>query len=87
AEHAPGCRITPVRGGGSCWVQLPDHIPVDALAQRAAAHGVLIEPGDVFFARPGTPGSYMRMGYQSIPANDIGQGVKALADAIREEQK
>jgi GntR family transcriptional regulator/MocR family aminotransferase len=28
----------------------------------------------------------MRMGYQSIPANDIGQGVKALADAIREEQ-
>ncbi|WP_289241433.1 PLP-dependent aminotransferase family protein [Delftia sp.] len=86
AEHAPGCRITPVRGGGSCWVQLPDHIPVEALAQRAAAHGVLIEPGDVFFARPGTPGSYMRMGYQSIPANDIGQGVKALADAIREEQ-
>ena len=51
------------------------------------SHRMLIEPGDVFFARPGTPGSYMRMGYQSIPANDIGQGVKALADAIREEQQ
>lgn len=84
AEHAPECRITPVHGGGSCWVQLPDHIPAQALARQAAAHGVLIEPGDVFFSRPGMPGSFMRLGYQSIPASDIGQGVKALADAMRQ---
>ncbi len=86
AAHAPECRITPVRGGGSCWVQLPGHVPAQALARRAAERGVLIEPGDVFFSQAGAAdrsGSFMRMGYQSIPASDIGQGVRTLADVMR----
>lgn len=81
-EHLPDCRITPVRGGGSCWVQLPDHVPALALARRAAEQGVLIEPGDVFFKSATAPGNFVRIGYQSIPAQKIGQGVEALARAI-----
>ena len=52
-----------------------------ALARQAAQNGVLIEPGDVFHG-PGKAGNYIRLGYQSIPANQIGQGIKALADAM-----
>lgn len=82
ARYMPECRITPVRGGGSCWVQLPDHVSAQALARQAAQNGVLIEPGDVFFTAPGKAGNYIRLGYQSIPANQIDQGIKALADAM-----
>lgn len=84
AEHLPECRITPVRGGGSCWVQLPDHVPARMLAEVAAEHGgVLFEPGDIFFQSPQAPGNFIRMGYQSIPTNKIAHGVQALAEAMR----
>lgn len=83
AEHLPECRITPVRGGGSCWVRLPDHVPAQELARAAAEHGVLIEPGDIFFKSAAAPGNFIRMGYQSIPANRIAPGVAALAKALR----
>ena len=82
ALYLPECRITPVRGGGSCWVQLPDHIPAQALAVQAAEHGVLIEPGDVFFTATRNTGNFIRLGYQSIPSHKIAQGIKALADAM-----
>lgn len=82
ARHLPECRITPVRGGGSCWVQLPAHVPAKTLAQQAAEHGVLIEPGDVFFTATRNTGNFIRLGYQSIPADQIDQGIKALAEAM-----
>lgn len=82
ARYLPECRITPVRGGGSCWVQLPDHVPAQTLAKQATEHGVLIEPGDVFFAATRNTGNFIRLGYQSIPADRIDQGIKALAEAM-----
>lgn len=81
-QYLPECRITPVRGGGSCWVQLPNHIPAQKLARQAAHHGVLIEPGDVFFTATRNTGNFIRLGYQSIPADQIHQGIKALAEAL-----
>lgn len=83
-QYLPECRITPVRGGGSCWVQLPDHVSALALARSAAQHGVLIEPGDIFFKSPDAPGNFIRLGYQSIPAQKIPQGIQALAEAMRQ---
>ena len=83
AEYLPECRITPVRGAGSCWVQLPNHVPAFELARVAAEHGVLIEPGDIFFRSPVAPANFIRMGYQSIPTNKVAQGVQALAEAMR----
>ncbi|QNP50457.1 PLP-dependent aminotransferase family protein [Diaphorobacter aerolatus] len=83
-DYLPECRITPVRGGGSCWVQLPDHVSALALARSAAGHGVLIEPGDVFFKSSVAPGNFVRLGYQSIPTHRISDGIRALAEAMRE---
>jgi GntR family transcriptional regulator/MocR family aminotransferase len=84
---APQCRVTPIQGGGSCWVQLPDGIDTAELAAHAASKGVLIEPGDVFFMADTPPGSFVRLGYQSIPVEKIEAGVTGFAAALAELQQ
>ena len=49
---------------------------------RIRVNGVLIEPGDVFFTATRNTGNFIRLGYQSIPADQIDQGIKALAKAM-----
>jgi GntR family transcriptional regulator/MocR family aminotransferase len=82
ARHAPQCRVVPVQGGGSCWVQLPAGVDATELAARAAEHGVLIEPGDVFFLANPPPAGFVRLGYQSIPAERIEPGIRVLASVL-----
>lgn len=82
ARHAPRCRVVPAQGGGSFWVELPPGVTADALAARAAAHGVLVEPGDVFFLADPPPGGCIRLGYQSIPADRIEPGIRVLARVL-----
>ena len=86
ARHAPQCQVTPVIGGGSCWLRLPDGVDTAELARRAAARGVLIETGDVFFFGQPAPGPFLRLGWQSIPEKSIEPGVVALGSLIRELQ-
>ena len=87
ARHAPQCTVTPMSGGGSCWVQLPDHVPATELAERAAERGVLIESGDVFFQSEQPAGHYVRLGFQSINARVIDEGIATLAGVIKEMQQ
>ncbi len=82
ARHAPTCEVVPVTGGGSCWVRLPAGVAAVELADRAREHGVLIEPGDVFFAADPAPAGFMRLGYQAIEAKNIDAGIRELAKAI-----
>ena len=87
ARHAPQCTVTPMSGGGSCWVQLPDNVPAIELAERAAERGVLIEPGDVFFQAEQPTRHFVRLGFQSIRARVIDEGIATLAGVIIEMQK
>jgi GntR family transcriptional regulator/MocR family aminotransferase len=48
---------------------------------------VLIEPGDVFFMADTPPGSFVRLGYQSIPVEKIEAGVTGFAAALAELQQ
>lgn len=86
ARHAPQCTVIPLSGGGSCWVRLPDTVPTDQLAKRAAEQGVLIETGDVFFISDRPAGQYIRLGYQSIDVSAIEAGIKVLAQVIQQIQ-
>lgn len=86
ARHAPQCEVVPMVGGGSCWVRLPAGVEAGALAEAAAARGVLIEPGDVFFHTTPAPGGHVRLGYQSIPVEKIEPGIRVLAAALAEVQ-
>lgn len=87
ARYAPQCTVIPLSGGGSCWVRLPDKVKAATLADRAALHGVLIEPGDVFFISNKPAGNYIRLGYQSIDAGAIDAGIKALAQVLNQLQE
>ena len=83
AEHLPQCEVTPVIGGGSCWLRLPDGIDTTELARRAAEQGVLLEPGDVFFFQQPAPGSFLRLGWQSIPDKAIEPGIALLGKTLQ----
>lgn len=87
AQHLPQCQVVPVSGGGSCWVRLPDGLSATALAERALAKGVLIEPGEVFFMADPPPRQYFRLGYSSIALQAIEPGIQALAEAVRELER
>ena len=72
------------QGGASVWVQAPAWVDAAELALIARRHGVLIEPGDVFFAQPPYPCPYFRLRLSSIGAAQIPAGVRALAMAMDE---
>src|SRR5438876_593924 len=81
ARHLPGVAFRTVAGASSFWLQFPDGVDTRALAAAAERHGVLIEPGDVFFAADRPPTSYARLGFASIATDRIEPGIAALAAA------
>lgn len=88
-DHLPDWQVNATDGGSALWVRGPDGLDAHALAGVAEGHGVLIEPGDVFFLQPDqVPGTdaarYFRMGFTSIDARHIDQGVQRLRDAFYE---
>ena len=66
-------------GGSSFWMRAPEGIDTKVLATRLRSRGVLIEPGHSFFGGDDQPRNFYRLGYSSIPANRISDGVQALA--------
>jgi GntR family transcriptional regulator / MocR family aminotransferase len=73
-----------VYGGSSLWMQAPEGIDTIELAKTLRDESVLIEPGQAFFAGPDRPNNFYRIGYSSIPANRIEQGIKRIAKAVKQ---
>lgn len=71
------------RGGSSFWLEAPEGLDTSQLAHDLLADGVVIEPGDVFFAEPGTGRRYLRLSYSSIDIGRIPEGVRRIAERIR----
>lgn len=82
AEH--GLQMAqPDGSGGSCfWMKAPDHVDMGELAISLRDLGVLIEPGGVFFGSDDRTANHYRLGFSSIQAADISDGVRLLARAI-----
>jgi GntR family transcriptional regulator / MocR family aminotransferase len=83
-QHLPDFSFTLPRGGASIWVRTPKGLDGGELALAARAYGVLIEPGDVFFASPPYPCPFFRLRLSSIAPAKIDAGLRALAAAARE---
>ena len=83
-QHLPDFRFSLPLGGASIWVQAPAWVDAAELALMARAHGVLIEAGDVFFAKPPYPCPFFRLRLSSIPTAQIGEGIRALGQAVEE---
>jgi len=85
ARHLPDVAFRTVAGASSFWLRFPDGVDTRALAAAAERHGVLIEPGDVFFATDSfancAPTNYARLGFASIATERIEPGLAALAAA------
>lgn len=66
-------------GGTSFWIEGPEGLDADALADTLRADGVLIESGAPFFAHRDGPCRYFRMAYSSIDVSRIADGVERVA--------
>lgn len=83
-RHLAQATFRRVAGGSSLWIRLPAAVDSRAVAVAAERRGVLIEPGDVFFAAEPPPLCYARLGFASIASERIEPGLAALGDAYRE---
>lgn len=81
-RYMPDVSYVPVSGGASCWVQGPDWLDVDQLAQAAEKVGVLFEQGNIFFRDENQGKNCFRLGYSSIPAEKIEAGIQRLASVF-----
>lgn len=67
-------------GGSSFWLATPAGVDSDALARALQPQGVLIEPGRPFFRQRENGAGFYRLAYSSIPAGDIDEGIRRIAD-------
>jgi GntR family transcriptional regulator / MocR family aminotransferase len=85
AKHLPDVAFRTVAGASSFWLRFPDGVDTRALAAAAERQGVLIEPGDVFFATDSfvnsAPRNHARLGFASIATERIEPGLAALGAA------
>ena len=70
-------------GGSSIWVQGPANLNSTALAAKLEDQGVLIEPGEPFFATQSAPQNFFRLAYSSIPPKKIDEGIALIGKAVR----
>lgn len=84
ARHLPEVVASTSPGASSTWLRFPEGADTRVLAAAAEARGVLIEPGDVFFAGDRPPRQYARLGFSSIATDRIEPGIAALATARRD---
>ncbi len=80
AQHLPDWSVAENNGGSSVWITGPDGLDARELARICQKHEVLIEPGNIHFMLPGRPYNQFRLGYTSIAAKDINDGVQRLAE-------
>lgn len=70
-------------GGSSFWMRAPEGLDTETLALQLRADGVLIEPGQAFFAGDDAPRNFYRLAYSSIALPRIAEGVARIGRALR----
>jgi GntR family transcriptional regulator/MocR family aminotransferase len=82
ARRLPDFEWSYSHGASHVWVRGPESLDSGKFAERAAAAGVLIEPGDVFFAAEAPPRNCFRIGFSSIAADRIERGIEILTEVL-----
>jgi GntR family transcriptional regulator/MocR family aminotransferase len=83
-RHLPHFAHAAAAGGSSFWLEGPPWLDARELAERVRDRGVLIEPGDAFFAGPRPPTNFLRLGFSSISSDRIEPGIGELATLVRD---
>jgi len=71
-------------GGSSLWMEAPQNVDTAQLAEALKKKSVLIEPGAPFFSREHPPKNFYRLAYSSIPAERIPDGIRMIAETMKE---
>jgi 2-aminoadipate transaminase len=71
-------------GGIFLWVRLPDSVDTTKLTQIAAEHGIAINPGVEWTKDQADGNRHIRVCYASATADELSNGIKALADVCHE---
>ncbi len=82
AVHAPTLLPTSALGGSALWVSAPAGIDTRELTDRLYRVGVVVEPGDVFFAGTRPKKHLLRIGYSSIAVDRIEPGVRVIGQEL-----
>jgi len=87
SEYMPdGVEWTKPIGGFFVWMWLPRDVNARRLLERAIERGVAFVPGDAFYPNGGGENT-ARLNFSYPPADAIREGVRRLAQAIREEMQ
>ncbi len=83
-RHMPECvKFTRPEGGLFIWCTLPDGMDCAALVKKALAEKVAVVPGTAFNCDTEAPSQSFRLNYSMPKDEQIEEGVKRIADAIR----
>lgn len=77
-------RYTRPEGGLFLWCTLPDYIPLDELVKRALERFVAVVPGTAFNCDESAPSQSFRLTYATPTEKEIVEGVKILAEVVKE---
>ena len=80
AKYLPGVTCMPSSGGSSMWLRGPDTLDANRLAREALEDSVILEPGDIYFSDRPAPQNCFRLGFSSIAAGDIDEGIRRIAN-------
>lgn len=83
----PACRWQRGPGAASYWISGPPGLDARAMAMAAAAEGVLVEPGDVFFDQAEQGRGCFRLGFSSIRTDRIEEGLARLGRLIQHSRQ
>jgi GntR family transcriptional regulator / MocR family aminotransferase len=78
-----GIAAWPGRDGVNVWIQLPSGFDAGEVIERAAALGVLVAPGEVFYLSPGHS-DVIRFNVGSVETDRVADCAELLAKAIRQ---
>jgi 2-aminoadipate transaminase len=83
AEHMPrNVRWTKPSGGFFVWLSLPSPLTAVSIVEASEKAGLLIPPGDAFFAEEPT-GQHLRLSFSYVTPDKIQSGVATLGQIVR----
>ena len=81
--HVPALRLpAPPAGGLHVWARLPDGTDAVEAARAALREGVLVSPGDPWFADE-PPAPFLRLTFAGAPPEALAEGARRLGRALR----
>ncbi|WP_120995415.1 PLP-dependent aminotransferase family protein [Stutzerimonas urumqiensis] len=72
------------QGGLFFWLALKQPIDTRALLPKALERQVAFMPGEPFFVEPERNPGYLRLNFSHVPPERLGEGLRRLAEVIRE---